>query len=472
MSQKGISLFQLNQQIKNILSETFTSGVWIVAEISELRYNQNGHCYLELVEKDESSDQIIAKAKATIWSYTFRMLKPYFETTTGQPFSSGIKVLVNVSVEFQEIYGFSLNIKDIDPTYTLGDMARRRKEIISRLDEEGVLEMNKELRFPEIPKCIAIISSPTAAGCEDFTNQLDNNPFAYKFHYKLFPAIMQGNNAEESIIAALDKINEYEDIFDVVAIIRGGGSQADLNCFDSYWLAFNIAQFPLPIISGIGHERDETIVDLVAHTKVKTPTAAAEFLIDCFDECREYQNNLREQFLEEVNEILLSSSERLVFLTNKFSPMVGQILERKSSQLSLAKQRLKTAGKNLLADQEHYQQKLNSQFQYSTNRRIESRKTRLDQITIDLRTKLIRRFEEQKHNISMFQQSVKYLNPENVLKKGYTLSLKAGKIIKDIDHLLPQDIIETRFANGSVESQVQKINKKKKSRNTKLNTNG
>ncbi|PKQ61773.1 exodeoxyribonuclease VII large subunit [Labilibaculum manganireducens] len=470
MSQKGISLFQLNQQIKNILSDTFTSGVWIVAEISELRYNQNGHCYLELVEKGENSDQIIAKAKATIWSYTFRMLKPYFETTTGQSFSSGIKVLVNVSVEFQEIYGFSLNIKDIDPTYTLGDMARRRKEIIARLDEEGVLEMNKELAFPEIPKCIAIISSPTAAGYDDFTNQLDNNSFGYKFHYKLFPAVMQGNNAEESIIAALDKINEYEDVFDVAVIIRGGGSQADLNCFDSYWLAFNIAQFPMPVISGIGHERDETIVDLVAHTKVKTPTAAAEFLIDCFDECREYQNGLREQFLEEVNEVLLSSSEKLVHLTNKFSPMVSQILERKSNQLSAAKQRLKTAGTHLLGNQFHYQQRLNSQFQYSTERRIENQKTLINQLQIKLKTKIKRQIEQQKHHLSLFGQSVKYLNPDHILKKGYTLSLKEGKIIKDIDQLSPQDIIETRFANGSVESQVQKINRKTKT--TKLNTNG
>ena len=461
MSQKGISLFQLNQQIKGVLSETFTSGTWIVAEISELRYNQNGHCYLELVEKDENSDQIIAKAKATIWSYTFRMLKPYFETTTGQSFSSGIKILVNVSVEFQEIYGFSLNIKDIDPTYTLGDMARRRKEIIARLDEEGVLKMNKELSFPEIPKCIAVISSPTAAGYEDFTNQIDNNAFSYKFHYKLFPAIMQGNNAEESIIAALDKINEYEDVFDVAVIIRGGGSQSDLNCFDSYWLAFNIAQFPMPVISGIGHERDETIVDLVAHYKVKTPTAAAEFLIDCFDECREYQNNLREQFLEEVNEVLLSSSERLVHLTNKFSPLMNQILERKSSQLNIAKQRLKTASNNLLSTETHYQQKLNSQFQYCTERRIENQKTLLSQISSELRSKLNRRFETQKHNILLFEQSVKYLNPDNILKKGYTLSLKEGKIIKDIEQLLPQDIIETRFANGSVRSKVQKISKEK-----------
>ncbi|WP_372755123.1 exodeoxyribonuclease VII large subunit [Labilibaculum sp.] len=461
MSQKGISLFHLNHQIKNILSQTFSSGVWIVAEISELRYNQNGHCYLELIEKEENTDQIIAKAKATIWSYTFRMLKPYFETTTGQAFTSGIKILIQVNVEFQEIYGFSLNIKDIDPSYTLGDMARRRKEIIARLEEEGVLEMNKDLDFPNIPKCIAIISSPTAAGYEDFINQLDNNADGYKFHYKLFPAIMQGNNAEESIICALDKINEYENLFDVVVIIRGGGSQADLNCFDSYWLAFHIAQFPLPIISGIGHERDESIVDIVAHTKVKTPTAAAEFLIDCFDQCQKYQNDLREQFLEEVKEILLMSSERLISLTNKFSPMVSQILEKKSSQLGLAKQRLISSSKQLLVNQTHNRQNLNSQFHYSSEKRIKSERNVLDQLQYAVKNTLGQQFESQKHSLSLFEQSVKYLNPENILKKGYSLSLKDGKIIKDIQELSLEDIIETRLANGSVESQVLKIRRKK-----------
>ena len=461
MNSKGISLFHLNNQIKNVLNDTFDSDVWVIAEISELRYNQNGHCYLELVEKDERTDKIIAKARATIWSYTFRMLKPYFETTTGQRFSSGIKVLVSASVEFQEIYGYTLNIKDIDPSYTLGDIARRRKEILARLEEEGVLEMNKELDFPEIPKCIAIISSPTAAGYEDFVNQLENNPYEYQFHYKLFPAIMQGNQAEESIINALDHINEYEDLFDVAVIIRGGGSQADLNCFDSYWLAFNVAQFPIPVISGIGHERDETIVDIVANTRVKTPTAAAEYLIDCFDECREYQENLQEQFLAGVNEILLSASERMSFLTNKFSPLVKQILERKSNQLMLANEKLNHSSKKLTGNHRFLLQNLQSRIQFSLDRRIRGERTEIEHLQSKIRIRIQHLLENQKHGLSLFEQSVKYLNPENILDKGYTLTMKDGKIIKDISLLSPKDKIETRFKNGSVESEVQKINFKK-----------
>lgn len=462
MSQKGISLYQLNHQIKNILNDHFESNIWVIAEISELRYNQNGHCYMELVEKDEESDQIIAKARATIWSYTFRMLKPYFETTTGQKFSAGLKILVNVSIEFQEIYGYSINIKDIDPTYTLGDIARRRKEILARLEEEGVLEMNKELDFPEIPKCIAIISSPTAAGYEDFVDQLENNSFNYKFHHKLFPAIMQGNKAEESIIEALDRINEYEDVFDTVVIIRGGGSQADLNCFDNYWLAFNIAQFPLPVIAGIGHERDETIVDIVSHTRVKTPTAAAEFLIDCFDECREFHENLQEQFLAGVNEILLDAGERMSFLTNKFSPLVKQILERKSSQLQLANERLKHSGNQHIRNHRFHLKEYQSVLQHGLSQRIAREKMTVDHLKSKVGIRVDHLIKNQKHELSLFEQSVKYLNPENILKKGYTLSLKDGKIIKDIGQLSEKDRIETRFRNGIVESEVVKIKKQRK----------
>ncbi|RUT73588.1 exodeoxyribonuclease VII large subunit [Ancylomarina longa] len=447
--------------MKNILSDSFSADIWVVAEISEMRSNQNGHCYLELVEKDEETDQIIAKARATIWSYTFRMLRPYFETTTGQRFTSGIKVLVSAHIEFQEIYGYSLNIKDIDPNYTLGDMARRRREILARLEEEGVLEMNKELDFPEIPKTIAIISSPTAAGYEDFVKQLEHNGNGFQFHYKLFPAIMQGNKAEESIIQALDRINEYENLFDVVVIIRGGGSQADLNCFDSYWLAFNIAQFPLPVVSGIGHERDESIVDIVSHTKVKTPTAAAELLIDYFDECREYQENLQENLLLEVNEILHGSSEQLSFLTNKFSQMVQRILERKTQQLLLADEKLIQSSKRCLTGHDYRLRSTQAKLQYALQNRTNQEKNKLDHLQGKMEIRIKHLLENKKNKLSLFEQSISYLNPENILNKGYTLTLKAGKIIKNIDLLSEKDRIETRFKNGSVTSEILNIKPKK-----------
>ncbi|WP_421918333.1 exodeoxyribonuclease VII large subunit [Marinifilum sp.] len=465
MTNNGISLFQLNNQIKGILNNAFEGEIWIIAEISELRYNQNGHCYLELIEKDESSDKIIAKARATIWSYTFRMLKPYFETSTGQSFSSGIKVLVNASIEFQEIYGYTLNIKDIDPSYTLGDIAKRRREILNRLEEEGVLDMNKEIGFPDIPKCIAVISSPTAAGYEDFAKQLENNLSGYKFHYKLFPAIMQGNKAEESIIEALDRINEYEGIFDVAVIIRGGGSTADLNCFDSYWLAFNIAQFPLPVISGIGHERDETIVDIVANVRVKTPTAAAEYLIDCFDEKQAYHERLQEEFYKGINEILLEASENLTYLSNKFSPMVKSILEKKSKQLLLANEKAINSARQLIKSHSFGLENLADKLKPGLKHRLIHERNHTTNLQSKIGIRVGRLLENQRHKLVLHEQSVRYLNPENILQKGYTLTLKEGKIVKDISSLSINDSIETKFKDGSIESKIQNVNPKKHKKN-------
>ena len=258
-----LTLSELNERIKEVIEGAFPSSVWVIAEISELKENRNGHCYLELIEKQGT--EIVARSRATIWSYTYRMLKPYFETTTGQLFTQGIKILVQGAVEFHSAFGLSLNIKDIDPIYTVGDMAMQRKEIINRLQTEGVFEMNKELELPLVPQKIAVISSATAAGYQDFMNQMETNEFGFRFYTKLFQATMQGVEAVPSIIYALERIFQYEDFFDAVVIIRGGGATADLSSFDNYDLAFNITQFPLPVITGIGHEKDDTIIDLVAH---------------------------------------------------------------------------------------------------------------------------------------------------------------------------------------------------------------
>ena len=251
-----MSLLELNNRIRDALQGAFPETLWVVAEISEIKVNRTGHCYLELVEKDDVTDELTARARATIWSYTFRMLRPYFETTTGQPLAEGIKILVQVSVEYHPGYGLSLNIKDIDPTYTLGDLALRRREIIRRLEEAGVFHMNQELPLPLVPQRIAVISSATAAGYQDFTDQLENNAYGFRFEVRLFEAFMQGSEAVPSILDALDRIFHEEAAFDAVAILRGGGSQADLSCFDHFDLAFAVAQFPLPVITGIGHEKD------------------------------------------------------------------------------------------------------------------------------------------------------------------------------------------------------------------------
>ena len=274
-----ITLYSLNNLVRNAIADTLPSRYWITGELSEVRETAAGHCYIELVERDENTQETIAKARGTVWARIYSLLRPYFLEQTGQPFAAGLKVLLQVTVGFHELYGYTLDVCDIEPAYTIGDIARQRQLIIKRLTEEGVINLNKELDFPLLAQRIAVISSATAAGYGDFCDQLINNRYGFVFYPRLFPAPMQGNSAGDGIIAALDKIAEEADNWDVVVIIRGGGATSDLGCFDTYNLANNCAQFPLPIITGIGHLRDESVLDIVANTSAKTPTAAAEFLI-------------------------------------------------------------------------------------------------------------------------------------------------------------------------------------------------
>ncbi len=320
---ESISLKDLLLAVRQELYRTFNRGYWVRAEISEIRENANGHCYLELVEKDSSEKLIVAKTKAAIWADTYRMLKPYFKEETGQGLNVGLKILVEIAVNFHEVYGFNCVIRDIDPTFTLGDLARKRQETIRKLKEDGVWEMNKLLDLPEIASRIAVISSPSAAGYGDFLNQLQSNKKGYKFYVKLFPAVMQGDGAAASIIDALDKIYTYADFFDVVVIIRGGGATTDMLAFDEYELADNCAQFPLPIITGIGHERDESIVDMVVHTRCKTPTAVAAFLIDKMAETEADLLILQNGILNRISEYLIQEKNFLENITLRFSQQLN-----------------------------------------------------------------------------------------------------------------------------------------------------
>ncbi|MCC8174725.1 MAG: exodeoxyribonuclease VII large subunit, partial [Odoribacter sp.] len=338
-----ISLYELNSQVKQVLKAEMGSMVWVSAELTSVQENRSGHCYLELVDKPEDSDKPVAVARATIWAFTYGMIKSYFETTTGRRLERGMKVLVKVEVVFHEVYGYSLNVKDIDPTFTLGDLEQKRRLIIKQLEEDGIIEMNKSLELPLLPKTIAIISSPTAAGLGDFMNQIQNNSYGYQFHIKLFPAVMQGDKAKDSIISVLDRIYEYESLFDAVVIIRGGGSQMELGCFDDYELAANIAQFPLPIIAGIGHERDETIADMVSFKSVKTPTAAAAFLVDMFHEAELSLQDMKGRFITGVNyKIQEEYSKQKIYLT-EFRRMLQILLDYNEGNLKTLSYKLERA---------------------------------------------------------------------------------------------------------------------------------
>lgn len=272
-------LYELNRMVHELIEGEFTDTYWVTAELSDVK-THGKHCYMEFIEKSALTNDLIAKASGHIWANVWSRLRPIFENATGQPLSNGMQVMVNVEVTFSEKYGYSLNVVDIDPTYTLGDIAKRRKEIIDQLKSDGVFDLNKELPLPTVLNRIAVISSSSAAGYQDFCHQIENNSYGLGFKVQLFPAVMQGSNVESSVIDALDKIHSEKEKWDVVVIIRGGGATSDLSGFDSYDLGLNVAQFPLPIITGIGHERDNTVIDEVSHTRVKTPTAAAEFIIE------------------------------------------------------------------------------------------------------------------------------------------------------------------------------------------------
>lgn len=408
MNNAAISLYELNYLVKGVLRENLTDMFWIRAETSDVRVNQNGHCYLEFIEKDKSGKTLIAKARGMIWATTFHLLRAYFENATNQAFTSGLKVLVQVSVEFHELFGFSLTVHDIDPSYTLGDQALHRAAIIKQLEEEGVLNLNKELDLPIPTNRIAIISSPTAAGYEDFLDQLSRNIYRFPFYTKLFPSIMQGDRSEDSILSALEKIYEYQDHFDAVVIIRGGGATSDLSCFDSYMLAAVSAQFPLPIITGIGHERDDTVLDVVAHTRAKTPTAVAEFLID----------NLATIY-GELSEI----SEKIILYTKeRIQGEKGQ-LDSFSTQLSLTLKSWQREQLNTLAS-----------------------------ITDGLTKSIRQSYKDTFTRLENLEKQINLISPENILNKGYTLTLKEGKIVKKSSLLESGDEITTRFNDGEIGS--------------------
>lgn len=461
MPQEHLSLFELNSNIKEQLKEAFPSTYWVVAEISEIRTVRSGHCYLELIEKDTASDQIKAKARATIWAFTYRMLKPYFETSTRQTLSAGLKILVKVSVEFQEVYGFSLNIKDIDPTFTLGDIARRKLEVINQLQEDGVMEMNKELYLPEVPQTLAVISSPTAAGYEDFVNQLDNNSEDYKIYHKLFPAIMQGDEAENSMIEALEKIYAYEGIFDAVVIIRGGGSTSDLMCFDSYLLALNIAQFPLPVLTGIGHERDESVADMVAHKRLKTPTAVAEFIIERISQFDAYLTDLKEQFVSDTQQLVTNEAHRLELAVQRFQPVVQKALSNKKQFQVDAAHRLDYSIRNYFDKQASYFSHVKESIHYLTKKQVRSNMQRQQFMATRLKLETNAFFSTQEQKIKLAERTLELCDPLTILQRGYSITFAENKLVKKLADINVGDELHTQLHEGTIISRVEKITSKK-----------
>ena len=433
----SLSLYQLNQLIKESLRKVIPTTIWLRAEIHNISTNYSGHCYIDLVEKSEFNDQIIAKQRATIWASTYRVLAQKFKQATNSSLQAGMKILVEVSVEFHELYGLSLNVKDIDPTYTLGELQRRRLEIIQRLKNRGLIDKNKRLPMPRLVQRIAVISSPTAAGYADFVHQLQNNSYGFAYDITLFPAIMQGTQTEESILVALDKIFHSSLLtphssFDIVVIIRGGGATSDLQAFDSESLAERCANFPLPIITGIGHLRDETILDLVAHLNLKTPTAVAEYLIS--------------RTLE-LDMELLSLGERL-------QKSVILRLEQEKNLLTSLSSYIPQYALRLLASSDNKLTSLQHRIELKTADLIAKNRTLLDRREEQIKVLAPNLLKTKQSQLDILQTKLQLLDPQQLLKKGYSFTTHNGKLVSSTTQLASGDIITTTFADGTVDSVV------------------
>ena len=436
-SKNRITLYELNCLVREVIESEMPSEYWVEAELSECRESR-GHCYMELIQKDERTATPIAKASAKCWANKWMLIRPGFERTTGQRFHAGMKVLLKVFAQFHEAYGFSWIVTDIDPTYTLGDMARKRQEIIRQLKEEGVFDLQKELQLPLFCQRIAVISSETAAGYGDFCNQLADNPYGFQFHTRLFPAIMQGEGVEQSIINALGRIfSEYSDDsedsdipFDCVVIIRGGGATSDMSGFDTLALAENVANFPLPIITGIGHDRDESILDMVSHIRVKTPTAAAALLIDHLKTVLDAINDAQEQIVRLALQKLTSHKSRLSTLAEILPRLFTNVKTRQEARLD----------------------SLNSRMTTAIRQSIITQQSLINALEVKMPIFLNHRLMAELHRLQLIEEKTKSLDPALLLKRGYSITLHNGKAVRSPQQLQSGDEIETRLEKGTIKS--------------------
>jgi len=410
----AISLSSLQNIIKNELYNI--NSYWIIAEINEFKINYNNHCFLELVEKDDCTQNIKSRISAVIWASFLGIIKSYFEAATGQELKSGINVLVKVQVQYHELYGLNLNIIDIDPSFTIGDMQLKKQNVIVQLKDDGVFELNKELPFPVFPQRIAVISSKNAAGYSDFMKQIQNNEYGFVFKITLFDSVMQGINAESSIISAFEKIYENHDLFDVIVIIRGGGSNADLLCFDLYSLVYNATQLPLPFLTGIGHDKDISILDMVAYKMLKTPTAVADFILNqCLYLEKELNSNIT-QLKYIVNYKTTKNKNNLVNMHNKI---------KLASSKYFYKERLLM--ENIFPDK--------------------------------LKSVSLQRIEKEKAKTDIIQNRLNSLNPLNILSKGYSITFNKGKRINKDTVINKDDEIETFVYDKKILSTVKQVDK-------------
>lgn len=425
-----ISITELCTLLQKLVKVPAVTDVWVAGELSDFSL-RGGHCYADLVEKDEEGKPL-AKIPLRIWNYLFQSLNAKFTHGTGTPLTNGLKIKVCVSPSIHKLYGLSVVASDIDPTYTMGDLLRRRQQIIDRLTREGVINLNRELAWPDVPSRIAVISSPTAAGYGDFLNQLFNNEPRIRFSVKLFEAMMQGEKARPTILAALDRIAAEADNWDGVVIIRGGGASLDLQCFEDYDLAAAVAQFPLPVMIGIGHERDITVLDYVANRRVKTPTAAAEWFIKRGESLLNRLNSIGSALLQRASDIMAAEKEQLSYFEGVISVFPLNAIRHADTRLSGCVNALSNV----------------------TTRRILPALEKLNSAQESVMRAASSAIASQRERLTADERLLKALSPQAVLARGYSLTRLDGRIVTTAAEVTKGSVITTTLADGSLESIV------------------
>ncbi|MFN8241269.1 MAG: exodeoxyribonuclease VII large subunit [Bacteroidales bacterium] len=449
-----LSLTELQLVIRDSIYAGLPGLYWIVAEIAEYKENYSGHCYLELVEKHPDDLNIRARMKGIIWATRARTVKSLFERVTGEKLHADLKILVRAKVEYHEIYGLSLIINDIDPAYTMGEMALRKQQIIRRLEEEGVISMNRDLELTPVPKRIAIISSKNAAGYSDFMKHLHGNKHGYSFSTVLFDTVMQGPETEQSILDSFEQLTGNINFFDTVVIIRGGGSQADLSWFDNYRIAYFVTQLPIPVITGIGHEKDLSVTDIVAWKAEKTPTAAADLLINRMLETEEYISNLANDLSGLTMLVITTEKERLASNMMRLLPVTRMRISKEKELLGSKMIGLANSGKDYLLRKTGLPSSLQARLKAASARLVSSANFEIKTLNNRVRSASNYELDKNKRLIISVSGRLEILDPVNVLRRGFTITSSGGRILRSLEQTGDLDTIETTFHDGMIRSKV------------------
>ncbi|MFD0932952.1 exodeoxyribonuclease VII large subunit [Psychroflexus salinarum] len=450
------TLLDIGRSLQRMINTHYNKPYWIKTEIAKLNaYTKSGHCYPDLVEKQNG--QVLAQMRATIWADTYNRISQQFEEITKKPISEGMTVLVLTKVNYHPNYGFSLNILDIDASFTLGEMAKEKLESLKRLKTEGIFDLNKSLTFPKIPQRIAVISVQTSKGYQDFINIITESYSKLNFEIELFPALLQGDKAITSIAEALENVKNRKQEFDVVTIIRGGGGDVGLSCYDSFVLASKVARFPLPVISGIGHSTNETLVEMVTYTNKITPTDVAYFFIKIFQERLVELQNLHLQFKNLVKFKLKEEKQELKYLHQDFKTQVNTLLQNHNYDLKEQRQRIKSTIPSLLKAKLDGLDRFSYRLNWISKQKFQKQEQDLSLLSKTLKKETKSQIENQHQQINHLSSTLNLLSPDRLLQRGYTLNLVNDRIIKSSTELKSGDRLKTMFADGYAESDVVKI---------------